>query len=98
MTMSVYPDEMPAPDSTKELLNAHQAAMIRELDAHYKNVAAALSDIKTDMTGLRTSHEQHTKDDNTRFGSIDTSLGVLRWAYGLGVAIIGLLLVKLGWK
>ena len=96
--MSVYPDEMPAPDSTKELLNAHQAAMIRELDRHYANVAGAMNDIKTDISGLRVSHEQHTKDDNTRFGNIDSSLGVLRWAYGLGVAIISLLLVKLGWK
>ena len=77
-------DEMP--DSTKDLLTAHHAAILRELDGMQRSVRGDLQDIRTDLAGARTRLEAH-----------DRHLSVLQWAYGIGVTIVLAILAKIGW-
>ena len=62
------------PDSTKELLDAHHQAILRELD----RINTGISDI-----GVRTNH-------------LERRVGVLTWAYGVGVAVLAAIVAKLG--
>lgn len=86
------------PDSTKELLDAHHAQVLRELDRVYVSVSGSLSDIKHDMSGIRSKMDDRAETDNARFGEIENKIGVLGWAYGVGVFIVGCIfaLLKLG--
>lgn len=79
---------------TKELLDAHHAAILRELNG----VSESLSSIRDDMTKDRALLSAHTESDSTRFGSLERGIGILQWAYGVGVAVIGLLLYKMGFR
>ena len=65
------------PDSTKELLNAHHASILRELDRVHSHVTESFTEIKTEMGGVRTRLESH-----------DSAMAVLKWAYAIGVVII----------
>lgn len=75
-------EEMP-PDSTKALLDANHAAVLREFDS----VNRQLGSIRTDMSTDRTALTQHNRDDSARFGDIDRGLSVLKWGYALGAVI-----------
>lgn len=86
-------DEMP--DSTKELLTVHHAAIIRELDSLSRGLRGDISDLRVDMAGARTRLEAHNAEDAVRFGHIDRGLSVLQWAYGLAVVAMGAMLVKI---
>ena len=85
-------------DDTKELLNAHHAAILRELDTFQRNVRSDMSDIKSDMSNARTRLDVHTTEDSARFSELTRGIGILQWAYGVGVLIIGALLAKMGWQ
>lgn len=82
-------------DDTRELLSAHQAAILRELDRLHTNVNASFADMKTDMSGIRVQMDDHSREDNGRFSTIDNSLSVLKWAYGVGLVIVGAILAAL---
>ena len=86
----------PMGDDTKELLNAHHAAILRELDGLGRDLRSDLSDLKSDNTITRARLESHAHDDNQRFGTIDRSMAVLKWAYALGIFVIVALLTKMG--
>lgn len=79
---------MPGPDSTKELLGAQHAAVLRELDRIHINISGSLAEIKEDMGGVREKMDAHDKSDDRRFGMLENDIGVLKWAYGVGVVII----------
>ena len=78
-------DEMP--DSTRELLNAHHASILRELNLIHSNVRADIASVKADIQGARDRLESH-----------NAKIGVLQWAYGLGVFIIGTILALMGFR
>lgn len=86
------------PDSTRELLNAHHQAMLRELNQMHAKISGSLSDIKEDMGGIRERMDTHAAEDNRRFGELDNSVGVLKWAYGVGLVIVAAIfaLLKMG--
>lgn len=86
------------PDSTKELLNAHHAAVLRELNQIHTNISGSLSEIKTDVGGVREQLDAHNKEDERRFGVLENDMGVLKWAYGVGLFIVAAVyaLLKLG--
>lgn len=86
----------PMGDDTKELLNAHHAAILRELDGLGTRLMRDLSELKDDNAGTRTRLESHANEDNQRFGNIDRSMAVLKWAYALGIFVIVALLAKMG--
>lgn len=84
--------EAPMPDSTKELLNAHHAAVLRELNQVHANISASLSDLREDFGGIREKMDEHTANDNERFSEIRNDIGVLKWAYGAaGVLLLAVL-------
>ena len=87
----------PMGDDTKELMNAHHAAILRELDGLGRDLRSDLSDLKADNAGTRQRLESHSADDNIRFATIDNSMTILKWAYGLGVFVIIALLAKMNW-
>jgi len=87
----------PMGDDTRELLNAHHAAILRELDGLGRDVRTDIARLRSDLAGTRDRQDEHNAEDHQRFGSIDKNISVLTWAYGLGVIIIGALLAKMGW-
>jgi hypothetical protein len=86
------------PDSTKDLLNAHHAAVLRELNQVHSNISHSLSELKDDMGGIRERMDAHNRDDEKRFGVIENDMGVLKWAYGVGLVIVAAVyaLLKMG--
>lgn len=86
------------PDSTKELLSAHHAAVLRELNQMQSNISNSLSDIKEDMGGIRERMNAHSEEDHHRFSALTNDIGILKWAYGAGLIIVGAIfsLLKLG--
>lgn len=74
------------PETTRELLTAHHAAILRELDGIHRSVRSDLADIRNDLSGARVRLEAH-----------DRHLSVLQWAYGIGVVIVMAILAKIGW-
>lgn len=72
--------------STRELLNVHHAAILRELDGLQRSVRGDLQNIRTDLTVARARLEAH-----------GSRLSVLQWAYGIGVVIVMAILAKIGW-
>ena len=87
----------PMGDDTRELLNAHKDAILRELDGLGRDVRSDFASLREDLAGTRRRQDEHNSEDNRRFGNIDNSLSVLKWAYGIGIVIIGALLMKMGW-
>ena len=87
-------DEMA--DTTKELLNVHHAAILRELDRIHTNVSQDLAGLRADSKACGDTIEAHTRDDAKQFSTIERGLSVLQWAYGLGVLAMLALLAKLG--
>ena len=75
----------PMGDDTRQLLNAHHAAILRELDEIKQSVRGDLSEIRSDLAGARTRLETH-----------DRHLSVLQWAYGIGAALAAAVLAKIG--
>lgn len=69
--------------ATKELLDAHHAAVLRELNG----VNLSLTSIRADMSTDRVALLQHNDSDNKRFGDIDRGISVLKWGYGLGAMV-----------
>lgn len=88
-------DEMP--DSTKELLTAHHAAILRELDVMSRDVRGDLSDLRVDGAATRVKLDAHGSEDDRRFNRIDRGVAVLQWAYGVGLIVIGVIAAKMGW-
>lgn len=84
-------------DSTRELLNAHHAAILRELDRIHVNVSDDLAGLRRDSQAVGATIDTHTRDDAKQFAAIERGLSVLQWAYGLGVFVLAVLLAKLGW-
>lgn len=82
-------------DDTRQLLNAHNAAILRELDRIHTSVAANLGDLKEDMGAIRERMDIHNNEDARRFGELENGVGVLKWAYGAGIFILGAILALL---
>ena len=86
------------PDSTKELLDAHHASILRELTG----VSTAISDLRRDVRvvseNVRDRLDEHATEDNQRFSAIDNNLSVLKWAYGVGLVVLAAIfaLLKVG--
>ena len=85
------------PDSTKDLLNNHHAAILRELDGLGRDMRSGLTGLESDIANTRAVMQAHAVDDNTRFSTIDNSLSVLKWAYGVAAIVFMALLAKLEW-
>lgn len=85
----------PMGDDTKNLLTAHRDAILRELDGLGRDVRSDFASLRADMVATRDRQDEHNAEDNRRFGNIDNSLSVLKWAYGLGVGVMLLLLAYL---
>lgn len=79
---------MAPPDSTKELLGAQHAAVLRELDRIHINISSSLTALSADMGGIREKLDTHNEDDNRRFSAVTNDIGVLKWAYGAGLFIV----------
>ena len=90
--MGVNTNEMP--DSTKELLTVHHAAILRELDATSTMVRGDIQALRADVAQTNSRMDAH----DHRLGGIERGLSVLQWAYGIGSVIVAAVAAKLGWK
>ena len=83
------------PDSTKELLTAHHQSILRELTAVSASIVDLRQNMRSDSESLRDKLDDHDESDNKRFSAIDSNLSVLKWAYSVGLVVLGLIFALL---
>ncbi len=93
VTLAVNMEEMPTPDSTKDLINANHHAVLRELDGVKVLIRDGLSDVRRDSANVRDELDEHNAQDAAQFSAIASSLTVLKWGYALGAVIFSSALV-----
>ena len=87
----------PMGDDTRELLNVHHVAILREIDKLSKNISEDIAGMRGDLADARTRQDLHNSDDNRRFGLIDNRLAVLMWAYGVAAVAVAWAVSKMTW-